>query len=71
MELTYETEKVKNITVTRAKKQYNLDAQSFLKGEWLEEVRKLFNYDKLDLSYKNEVLTLYFYKETAEVIENE
>ena len=71
MELKYETEKVKNIEVVRAKKVYELSFDEFLDGKWLNDIRKAFNYDKLDLAYKNNILIVYFYKQTEEVRKNE
>lgn len=48
--------------ITRVKKKFILPVDEFLKGEWLKEINKIFNYDKLDMHYEGDGLMVRFYK---------
>lgn len=50
--------------IERVKKQFKLPLDEFLKGEWLQTIRNMFNYDKLDMSYQGDELIVRFYKKT-------
>lgn len=51
-------------TIERCKKTYELTPEQFFEGKWLEELRKVFNYDSFDALYKGGVLIVRFYKKT-------
>jgi len=48
--------------ITRVKKKFTLPITEFLQGSWLSEIKKIFNYDKLDMHYEGNELTVKFYK---------
>jgi DUF438 domain-containing protein len=55
--------------ITRCKKIFKMSQDEFLQGAWLQEINKIFDYDKFDISYVSEELVVKFYKDTG--VQNE
>lgn len=48
--------------IVRCKKTFKLTPIEFLEGEWLKEVRAMYNYDRLDALFVGNRLIVRFYK---------